>query len=190
MKAKLKKILAAPFVLLAAIFILLEDWLWDDLLRLAAAVGRLPVFRQLEMLIANLPPYAALTMFATPSLLLIPVKLAALWLIAHRQPALGFLTAATAKVIGTALVARIYSLTHKKLLLIGWFAWLHERFVAFKVKVYSVIKASHLYHIAHEQYLHLKARVKDLLRSKGKAFWRKRWDAARRLTRSWKQSNE
>lgn len=190
MKAKLKKTLAAPFVILAAIFVLVEDWLWDDLLRLMAAIGRLPVFRQIEMLIANLPPYAALAMFATPSLLLIPVKLAALWFIAHGQPALGFLTAVAAKVAGTALVARIYSLTHKKLLLIGWFAWLHVRFVAFKAKVYSVIKASYIYQTAHEQYLRLKARVKDLLRRQGKAFWRKRWDAARRLTRRSKQPEE
>ena len=42
MKAKLKKILAAPFVLLAAIFVLLEDWLWDDLLWLMTFIGRLP----------------------------------------------------------------------------------------------------------------------------------------------------
>ena len=34
-----KKILAAPFVFIAAVLILLEDWLWDDLARLAAAIG-------------------------------------------------------------------------------------------------------------------------------------------------------
>ncbi|MBS1811173.1 MAG: hypothetical protein JST84_23620 [Acidobacteria bacterium] len=190
MKAKLKKILAAPFVFLAAIFVLLEDWLWDDLLRLAAAIGRLPVFRQIEMLIATLPPYAALAMFAMPSLLLIPVKLTALWFIAHGQPAMGFLTAAAAKVVGTALVARIFSLTKPKLLSIHWFAWLHDRFLAFKVKVYAFIKATKIYQAVHVQSVRLKARVKAFLRGKGKAFWRKRWDAARRLTRRWKQPEE
>jgi hypothetical protein len=40
-KAKrLKRLIAAPFVLLAAVIILLEDWLWDDLARLAAAIGQ------------------------------------------------------------------------------------------------------------------------------------------------------
>src|SRR5438128_421474 len=111
MKAKLKKILAAPFMFLAAIFVLLEDWLWDDLLRLMAAIGRLPVFRQIEMLIASLPPYLSLVVFAVPTLLLIPVKLAAVWLIAHGQHLLGLFTVIGAKVVGTALVARIYSLT-------------------------------------------------------------------------------
>src|SRR5689334_16830173 len=120
MKATLKKILAAPFVFLAAIFVLLEDWLWDDLLRLMAALGRLPVLRQIETLIASLPPYPALAVFAVPSLLLIPVKLAAVWLLAHGQHVLGLGIVIGAKVVGTALAARIYSLTEKKLLLIGW----------------------------------------------------------------------
>lgn len=188
MKAMLKKMLAAPFVLLAAIFVLLEDWLWDDLVRLMTALGRLPVFRQIEGLIASLPPYLSLVVFAVPSLLLIPVKLAAVWLIAHGQQLLGVLLVIGAKVVGTALVARIYSLTHEKLLRIGWFAWLHERFVAFKAKVYAYIKASSIYQAVHTQYGQLKARVKNIFQGKGKAFWRKRWEAARRLSRKWKQS--
>lgn len=190
MKAKLKKLLAAPFIFLAAIVVLLEDWLWDDLLRLAAAIGRLPVFRQIEALIVALPPYGALAMFATPSLLLIPVKIAALWFIAHGQPTLGFLTAAAAKIAGTALVARIFTLTKPKLLTIRWFAYLHERFVTFKARVYAFIKATKFYQAIHLQSVRLKTRVKEFLRQRGRAFWRKRWEAARRLMRRWRQSQE
>jgi hypothetical protein len=43
-----------------------------------------------------------------------------------------------------------------------------------------------MYQAAHEQAV----RVKTFFRTKGKAFWRKRWDAARRLSRRWRQSNE
>ena len=53
-----KRLIAAPFVFVAAILILLEDWLWDDLARLAAAIGRLPVFHQVETLITKLPAAA------------------------------------------------------------------------------------------------------------------------------------
>src|SRR5689334_2478531 len=104
MKKLLKRLIAAPFVLIAAILILFEEWLWDDLQRIAAAVGRLPIFRQIESLIAGLPPYAALAMFAAPSLLLIPVKLTALYFIAHGHPALGMMTVIGAKMVGTALI--------------------------------------------------------------------------------------
>ncbi len=179
MKLKLKKILAAPFVLIAAIIVLLEDWLWDDLARLMKFIGQLPVLRQLENVIANLPPYAALAVFIVPSLLLIPVKLSALWLISHGQHALGLFTVIGAKVIGTALVARIYTLTQGSLLKILWFAALHARFTAFKKKVYDYIKATAVYQSAHE----MKMKLKKLVQGRGKAFWRKRWEAARRFAR-------
>jgi len=45
MKKRLKRMLSAPLVLIAAIVVLFEEWLWDDLQRIAAAVGRLPLFR-------------------------------------------------------------------------------------------------------------------------------------------------
>lgn len=182
MKKLLKKILAAPFVLIAAAFVLLEDWLWDDLQRLAAAIGRLPVFRQLEVLIVSLPPYGALAMFAAPSLMLFPVKLAALWFIAHGQPVFGFLVAAVAKVAGTALIARIYKLTEAKLLLIGWFAWLHERFVAFKVRVYSTIKATRFYQRVHRQAQFVREWFRQFKQNR-RGFWRRRWQAAVKFSR-------
>jgi hypothetical protein len=183
MKNLFKKLLSAPFVLVAALIVLLEDWLWDDLLRLAAWLGRLPLLRQIEVLIAGLPPYGALAMFAAPSLLLVPVKLVALWFIGHGHASLGLLTALAAKIAGTALVARIYALTEMKLLTIGWFAALHERFVRFKARVYAAIKATHLYQVVHQQ----KLRVKTWLRTRGRSFLRQRWEAAVRLSRRWRR---
>lgn len=131
----LKRLVAAPFVLIAAIIILLEDWLWDDLARWAAAIGRLPIFRVIEVFITGLPPYAALAFFAAPSLLLLPVKLAALYFISHGQATLGLVTVIAAKVLGTALVARIFTLTRATLMRIGWFAWVYLRFIAFKTRL-------------------------------------------------------
>jgi hypothetical protein len=187
MKKLLKKTLAAPFVLIAAVFVLLEDWLWDDLQRLAATIGRLPVFRQIESLIASLPPYGALSVFAIPTLLLLPVKLAALWFIAHGQAAFGFLVVVFAKIAGTALVARIYTLTEPKLLLIGWFAWLHVRFIAFKARVYATIKASRIYQRTHHQSELIREWFRRLKQNR-KGFWRRRLEAAIKLSRRWRQS--
>lgn len=187
MKFRWKKLLAAPFVLVAAIIVLVEDWLWDDLQRLAAAIGRLPVFRQIESLIASLPPYGALAIFGAPSLLLIPLKLAALWLMAHGQAAFGVLVVVFAKIAGTALVARIYTLTEPKLLLIGWFAWLHIRFVAFKARVYATIKASRIYQRVHRQSQILKDRFRRFAQSR-KGFWRRRWEAALKFSRRTKRT--
>jgi hypothetical protein len=182
MRLRWKKLLAAPFVFIAAIVVLLEDWLWDDLRRMAAAIGRLPVFHQIEALIVSLPPYGSLAIFAAPSLLLIPVKLAALWFIAHGQAWLGLATVVGAKVAGTAMVARIYQLTEPKLLRIGWFARLHERFVAFKARIYQVIRSTRLYQTTHRQSQKLREMIRRMLGQR-RSFWRRRWDAAVRLWR-------
>jgi len=178
----LKKALAAPFVLLAAILILIEDWLWDDLARLAAAIGRLPVFRQVELLIVALPPYLSLLLFAIPSALLIPVKLVALYFISHGHALLGLLTAVIAKVLGTALVARLFILTKPKLLTISWFSWLYERFVAFKARIYDAIKSTVIYRVTHRRYVLLRASIKSWFKGRRTVF-RRRFDAAIKFAR-------
>jgi hypothetical protein len=182
----LKKVLAAPLVLVAAVIILIEDWLWDDLARLAAAIGRLPVFSAVEAFIAGLPPYAALAFFAFPTVLLLPVKLAAVYLISHGRPTLGLLTVIVAKVAGTALVARIFTLTRPSLMRIAWFAWLYERFIAFKARIYGAIKATSIYKSAHTRYLRTR-QVLKMWMSKRKGFLRRRWSAALKLSRRRKQ---
>ena len=182
----LKKLLTAPLVLVAAVIILIEDWLWDDLARLAAAIGRLPVFRAIEAGIAHLPPYGALACFGVPTLLLVPVKLAAIYLISHGQRTLGLLTVVGAKVVGTALVARIFTLTRPKLMQIEWFAWLYERFIAFKARIYGAIKATPVYRAAHIRFLRVRQSLKQWM-SKRKGFLRRRWSAALRFLRRRKQ---
>jgi hypothetical protein len=185
----LKRLLAAPFVFLAAVFILLEDWLWDDLARLAAAIGRLPVFHQIESLIARLPPYGALFFFGAPSLLLVPVKLIALYFVSHGHATFGLVTIIAAKVAGTALVARIFNLTRPALMRIGWFARLYNWFVAFKARIYDSIKSTGVYKAAHRQNLRMRKALKEWLSGR-RGFWRRRWDAALKLSRRPKQGQE
>jgi len=187
MKRLLKRLLAAPFVFIAAIVVLFEEWLWDDLQRIAAAIGRLPLLHQIESLIAGLPPYGALAMFGAPSLLLIPVKLAALYFIAHGQPALGLITAIGAKIVGTALVARIFVLTQPNLLRINWFAFLYARFLAFKTRIHEAIQSTSLYQAARRLAWRMRAAAAEFL-SRRRTLWRSRWEAALKLSRRWRQS--
>jgi hypothetical protein len=185
----LKKILAAPFVFIAAIIILLEDWLWDDLARIAAAIGRLPIFHQFEAFVLWLPPYPSLLLFGVPSLLLFPVKFASLYLIAHGKPLFGFLVAASAKIAGTALVARIFNLTKPKLLQINWFAFLYERLTAFKKRIYDAIKSTAVYKAVHEKHLQIREAVKAWMKRR-RGFLRRRWDAAIKFSRKSREPQE
>lgn len=146
LRLTLRKILTAPLYALAAVVVLLEDWLWEDLQRLAQCIGRLPVFRQAEALIVALPPWGALAIFALPSLLLIPVKLAALWFISTGHLVMGVGVMVAAKIAGTALVARLFKLTKPKLLTFRLFARLYEILISFKTRVYETIRSSWVYH--------------------------------------------
>src|SRR5258707_871678 len=152
-----KRSLSAPFVILAAVVILIEDWLWEDLARMAAAIGRLPILRSIEAFVAGLPPYPALLFFATPALLLVPLKLIALFLISHGQATMGVLTIIFAKFAGTALVAPFFPFTPPLLWRMVFFSCFYVSFPASKPRIYPTIKTTAIYQLFNER--HRKRRV-------------------------------
>ena len=92
-----------------------------------------------------------------------------------------------AKFAGTALVARIFTLTRPQLLRIAWFAWSYERLTVFKTRIYSLIKSTALYQLVHEQHLRLRGVVKSWFGNRP-GFLYKRWLATRRIARRRKQA--
>jgi len=127
---------------LIALVILFEEWGWDALHDVLALVGRLPPLAWLERRIAALPPYAALAVFAIPALALLPVKLVAVWLIAGGHALAGLLAIVVAKVVGTAVVARLFALTRPALMRMAWFARLHARWLVWKNGLLAQVRAS------------------------------------------------
>jgi len=140
---KIRKYLLAPFVYTAALLLLLEEWLWNASKRLFARLPLIPFVARLEAWIAGVPPYVALIIFVLPSLLLLPVKILALMSIAHGHPTLGLVIIVSAKVLGTALVARLYTLTQKSLLLLPWFARYRDVILRFKDRMIAQLRATH-----------------------------------------------
>jgi hypothetical protein len=116
------RFLKSVAVALAAVVILFEEWLWEPLKRMMMAFSRLPVIRQLAAFISRLPPVAALALYLVPVVTLVPFKIAGLWLIGQGHTIFGISTFLAAKVIGTALLAWLFSLTKPALMQIGWFA--------------------------------------------------------------------
>lgn len=125
-----------------ALVILFEEWGWEPLQRLLARIGRWPGLRWIERAVRRLPPYAALALFALPTLMLLPVKLGALWLIGQGHVVPGALVIVTAKVAGTAIVARLFTLTQPALIRLRWFAHLHERWTGWKNNLLARVRAS------------------------------------------------
>lgn len=156
MKALLR-VLTWPLKWLLALLILFEEWGWEPLQRGLARIGRWPGFRWIEATVRGLPPYAALALFAVPALLLLPVKLLALWLIGQGRTLLGLLIILTAKIVGTAIVARLFTLTQPALMRLAWFARWHARWTAWKDRLLAQVRASAAWRAASA----LKARLRE-----------------------------
>jgi hypothetical protein len=125
-----------------AVLILFEEWGWEPLKRAMGWLMRWAPLASIERRIAALPPYAALAVFFAPSLLLLPVKFGALWLVAHGQALLGLAVIVLAKVAGTALLARLFQLTQPSLMRLPWFARTYTRWVAWKGAVVEQVRVS------------------------------------------------
>jgi hypothetical protein len=134
--------LLAPLAYLAALVLLVEAWFWDTGSAIAARLALWPPLRWLEARIRTLPPWAALTAFVLPGLLLLPVKLLALLAIAHGHAVSGVAGFIVAKLGGAVVVARIYVLTLPTLLTLGWFARCHGGFLALRDRWLSFLRAS------------------------------------------------
>jgi hypothetical protein len=149
MEHRLKRALSTPFIILAAFLIWFWEWLWEPLQNFMAWIGRLPILRSVEATVARLPRYLALACFVVPGLVLLPFKLVGLYFLAHGAPLLGLATFLAAKVVGTALVARIFTLTRHSLLEIAWFARTYAALLRFKTYVYERLHQHPVYrHVA------------------------------------------
>ena len=141
----LRRGLLAVLGWLITLLILFEEWGWDSLQRALQWLARWGWVRRFEHWLAGLSPPAALATLLLPSLLLLPVKLTALWLIAQGHPVLGLGVVLSAKVVGTALVARIFSLTQPALMRMPWFARLYGSWTAWKTTWLERVRSSPLW---------------------------------------------
>lgn len=138
----LKRILRGIVLAPIALLLLFEEWGWEPLAAGFAALGRLPVWRSLERLIVRLPPWAALTAFCGPILLLVPLKLLALFLIGKGHLGMGLGLIVSAKIAGTALAARLFQLTEPALMQISWFSRAYLPWKIWKDRMMSQVHAS------------------------------------------------
>ena len=102
--------LRSLFLALAAVVVFIEEVGWRPL---AAALGRLSRWgplRRLEQRVRRLPKRTALVVFGVPAVLLFPVKVVALGLMHAGHAVMGVTVIVLAKLVGTAVVGRLFVL--------------------------------------------------------------------------------
>lgn len=154
--------LRQAFGFLVALVILFEEWGWEPLQAALGRLARWPPLAWLESQLQRLPPYAALAVFALPALALLPVKLGALALISRGHALDGLLLIVAAKLIGTAIVARLFALLQPALMQLGWFARGYARWTAWKTHWMERVRASAAWQAATRLLRQLRLALKRL----------------------------
>lgn len=120
-----------PFWVLLALLFLFEAWLWEQLAPIVAWVVDRIAWRTLKERLAaaieRLSPVATLPIFLIPIALLLPLKFAGLWMLAHGSWLGAFAVLGLAKVVSMGVTAFIFEATRPKLLQLAWFRWLYAR---------------------------------------------------------------
>jgi hypothetical protein len=153
--------LLAPVLLL----LLFEEWGWQPLASVFAALGRLTWWGKLEQRIVQLPPWASLLVFGLPVLALLPLKVLALVLFSRGHVVLGLCLVVASKVAGTAIAARLFQLTHPALMRMRWFARLYTPWKRWKDQMIDLARASRPWRLAR--------RLKSQVRAMGRFAWKK-----------------
>ncbi len=130
----MKKILLS----LLAIFLIIEEWLWDILTAFGRSLFHWLNLERFEQWLRQTNPVMALVAFSIPLLIVAPINLAAFGLIANGLILQGILMEVLAKLLGTLLVARVFALTKPQLLtfpflmivyttITRWLHWAHDK---------------------------------------------------------------
>ena len=141
MKQHLKRGLELLFVPIAAAIVFFEQVLIKYLNVAMAAFARLPWIARFEAWLLTLPPYGALLTFAFPSILILPIKIITVWCGLHGKYSLALGTLIAGKILGTAILARLYRILRPKLMTISWFAWADTHFFYWRDRAYAFVKS-------------------------------------------------
>ena len=162
-RRSLRAALTPPLLFVAFALLLFEETVWRWAKALGALIGRLPVMAALERVVARLDARLVFLLFLVPMALLMPLKFFALWLIATGQPVLGVGVVVVAKILGTAVSARLYTLAEPRLMEVRGFAWLHGHVTGWLALAHAYLDASPGWQAARRMVRHTKDVAKALL---------------------------
>jgi hypothetical protein len=175
--SKLRRYLALPLTVLAVLVLLFEEVFW----RWVTALGRwlaprLPFFRLVEGLVERMSPRLVGLVFVIPLAILVPIKLAAVWLIVRGHVVSGVAVIIAAKTTATAISARLFALAKPKLMQLPSFVWAYGH-------VTSWIRFAHEYAEALPAWQRTRAffrRLRERLGAGGDGAFARLWRASLR----------
>ncbi len=170
--------LTAPLVILGSLLMWIEESLWNWLKWLTATISRFDWVRRIETWIVSLPPYPMMVVFLLPMSILFPFKIMAVYWLARGYWLASLATILAAKILGTAIVARMYVVCKPKMMTIPWFKSLHDWLARMHDQLYTALRSLPLYQAVRAR---LAAIKRVLIEMQSRLKLRARW----RLFRRW-----
>jgi hypothetical protein len=153
------------FIILAAFWVMFEEWVWDNIMAVMEKIGRLKIINRFDVFLVKLNPYLLLSLFLLPFFIMIPAKIYGLYLIADGKAVKGILVFVLAKGLITAVITRLFFVTKDKLMQIKTFAasyfWIKEK----KEWLYAELNKLPAWQAAKRHVAELKRSIKDQFRS-------------------------
>jgi hypothetical protein len=112
--------LTRPLLFVAAVLLLIEEWLWRGTARFLRDLGTLPPLAAIGAWIRRRPPQQALALFVLPLLSLLPLKGVILMAFLHGRYLLGTSVLVLEKLIFSAVFAALYQMTAPAVTQIAW----------------------------------------------------------------------
>jgi hypothetical protein len=129
----------------AACALAFEEWIWNHASALLRRIGRLLPLRWLEAWVLRRSPLQALALYVLPVLVVLPLKGVALGAIAHDHVTLGLAILFLDKVIGTAVLARLWQLTEPAITTYRWIRRGRDAFLHLRARLYRWLHRQTVY---------------------------------------------
>ncbi|MEO8344502.1 MAG: hypothetical protein ABI607_02305 [Betaproteobacteria bacterium] len=129
--------ISRPLLFLAAVMLLIEEWLWRGTARFLRDLMRLPPMAACAAWVRRRTPYQALALFVLPVLSLLPLKGVIVLAFMHGRYALGIAVLVLEKLIFSAVFAALYQLTAPVVTQIGWVMRGQEAFLRMRSALHA-----------------------------------------------------
>lgn len=136
------------FLPILAVFVIIEEWLWDILTLAGTWLSRLLHLERFDERLARASPNQALAALLIPLVIVTPLNILAVFLLTHGAILQGIALEIVAKLLGTLLVARVFRLVRASLLSFAWFAWIYHGITALLRWAHELIRNTALYRMS------------------------------------------
>jgi hypothetical protein len=141
----IRRSLASSLLFVAAMVLLFEEWFWERSTAVAKRLGRLPLLSDLESWIRHRERWGSLALFAAPILVIYPFKALALYAMAQGYVLGGMTAFILAKLVATALFARLYQLTEHAIIQFHWVRRTRAAFLRARAFIHAWLDAQAAY---------------------------------------------